>query len=327
MSRILSGIQPTGSFHIGNYLGAVRNWVRLQDEFECFYCIVDLHALTVRRTREELEAGIADLAIAVLASGVDPQRATLFVQSAVPQHAELGWILQCLTMFGELGRMTQFKDKSEQHADNINAGLFTYPSLQAADIALYRATHVPVGEDQVQHLELTREILRRFHHHYGELFPEPQVVPAEIPRVLGLDGQAKMSKSKGNEIGMLDEPDTIMQKLRGAVTDPQRLRRSDPGRPEVCNIYTLHGSFTGEAERAQIYTDCTTAAIGCVDCKKKLCEGIVAVTEPIRAEAAALRADPGRVNDILEDGRVRAAAEAEKTMDLVRERVGLWRRY
>jgi tryptophanyl-tRNA synthetase len=326
VSRILSGIQPTGSFHIGNYLGAVRNWVRMQEEFECFYCIVDLHALTVRRTREELQEGIRDLAIAVLASGVDPNQATLFVQSSVPEHAELGWILQCLTMFGELGRMTQFKDKSAQHADNINAGLFTYPALQAADIALYRATHVPVGEDQVQHLELTREILRRFRHYYGEVFPEPQVVAAEIPRVIGLDGEAKMSKSKGNEIGMLDEPDEIMQKLRGAVTDPQRLRLKDPGRPEVCNIFTLHGSFTSEEEREQIRQDCTSASIGCVDCKKKLCEGIVAVTDPIREKAAALRAAPAQVDDILEQGRISASEEAGKTMELVRERVGLWHR-
>ena len=326
MSRILSGIQPTGSFHLGNYLGAVRNWVRLQDEFESFFCIVDLHALTTRRTREELRQGIRDLAIAVLASGVDPKRATLFVQSSVPEHAELGWIMQCLTMFGELGRMTQFKDKSAQHADNINAGLFTYPSLQAADILLYRATHVPVGEDQVQHLELTREIARRFLHYYGELFPEPQVVATETPRVMGLDGESKMSKSKGNEIGMLDDPDTIMQKLRGAVTDPQRLRLKDPGRPEVCNIFSLHASFTSEEERQEIYEGCTKAEIGCVDCKKRLCAGILAVTDPIRARADELAASPDEVDDVLEDGRKRASAEAQETMALVRERVGLWHR-
>ena len=325
MSRILSGIQPTGSFHLGNYLGAIQNWVRLQDEYEAFYSIVDLHALTTRPSAEDLREGTHALAIAVLASGVDPEKAVLFVQSAVPEHSELAWVFQCLTQLGDLNRMTQFKDKSEQMQGNINAGLFTYPVLQAADIAIYRATHVPVGEDQVQHLELTREIIRRFTHHYGELFPEPQVVISKAPRVMGLDGKSKMSKSKNNYIGVLETPDQVRKKLRSAVTDPQRVRRDDPGRPEVCNIWALHQLFTSEEKRAEIYEGCTTATMGCVDCKGILAEGICKVTEPIRERALVLEGEPDKVKDILRDGQKRASAEARKTMDQVKERCGLWR--
>ncbi len=325
MSRILSGIQPTGSFHLGNLLGAIQNWVKLQDEHEAFYSIVDLHALTTRPDADELRASTHALAVAVLASGVDPDKAVLFVQSAVPEHSELAWVFQCLTQLGDLNRMTQFKDKSEQMQGNTNAGLFTYPVLQAADIAIYRATHVPVGEDQVQHLELTREIIRRFSHIYGELFPEPKVIISKAPRVMGLDGKSKMSKSKNNYIGVFEEPDAIRKKLRGAVTDPQRVRRDDPGRPEVCNVWSLHQFFTSEEKRAEIHEGCTKATMGCVDCKGILADGICRVTEPIRERAAALESDPDRVRDVLKEGQKKASAEAQKTMELVRERSGLWR--
>lgn len=326
MARILSGIQPTGSFHIGNYLGAIRNWVDMQNtgRFECFYSLVDLHAITLRPSAAELRENRLDLAIALLASGIDPERSVLFVQSAVPEHAELAWILSCQTVLGDLNRMTQFKEKTRDDPSLANAGLYTYPILQAADIVLYRATHVPVGEDQNQHLELTREIVRRFHFHYGELFPEPETVGSATPRVLGLDGKTKMSKSKGNHISMLEEGDQVMQKLRGAVTDPQRLRRSDPGRPEVCNIWRLHGSFTSEARREEIYEGCTHATIGCVDCKKVLCESFTAHTAPIRERAAALKADPSDVLEVLDQGNRKARVEARATMEIVRERVGLW---
>ncbi|MAE75334.1 MAG: tryptophan--tRNA ligase [Planctomycetes bacterium] len=324
MKRILSGMQPTGSAHLGNYLGAIRNWVDMQDEYECFYSVVDLHALTTRPSAEKLRSNVLELTIALLASGVDPERSVLFVQSAVKEHAELAWILSCHTVLGDLNRMTQFKEKTEDDPGVANAGLYTYPILQAADIMVYRATHVPVGEDQNQHLELTREVARRFRHHYGELFPEPAAVNSPTPRVLGVDGQTKMSKSKGNHIGLLEEADEVMAKLRGAVTDPQRLRRTDPGCPEVCNLWSLHGSFTPDEQQKEIHEGCTTATIGCVDCKKMLCDNIIAHTEPIRERARALRADPDGVMDVLRQGNEKARAEASATMALVRERVGIW---
>ena len=224
MVRTMSGIQPTGNLHIGNYLGALVNWVQLQQQYEAFFCVVDLHALTQRPKAEDLQRAVREVAIGILASGVDPERSTLFVQSHVPQHAELGWILTCLTPLGDLNRMTQFKDKSAQQPENVNAGLFTYPILQTADIALYRAERVPVGDDQDQHLELARETLRRFNFVYGETFPDPQTVRSPAPRVIGLDGEAKMSKSKGNEVGLFETADETMQKLRAAKTDPARLR-------------------------------------------------------------------------------------------------------
>jgi len=323
MPRIMSGVQPTGNLHIGNYLGALVNWVRMQTQFDCFYSIVDLHALTRRPEPEQLRAAVREVAIGVLASGVDPERATLFVQSHVPQHAELAWVLTCLTPMGDLNRMTQFKDKSSQQPDNVNAGLFTYPVLQTADIVLYRADRVPVGEDQEQHLELARETVRRFNGIYGDTFPEPQVVRGEAPRVLGLDGEKKMSKSLNNEIGLFETAEETMQKLRGAKTDPARLRRTDKGNPDVCNIFSWHGFFTGEQERQEIAAGCRSAALGCVECKQKLARNLELVKGPIRERALALRSAPGRLDDILAAGAARARREAEATMTIVRERIGL----
>ena len=325
MVRVMSGIQPTGNLHLGNYLGALVNWVRLQDQFEAFFCIVDLHALTQRPKPEALQHAVRELTIGVLASGVDPERATLFVQSHVPEHSELAWILTCLTPLGDLNRMTQFKDKSAQQPDNINAGLFTYPILQTADIALYRAEAVPVGEDQEQHLELARETLRRFNFVYGDTFPEPNTVKSEAPRVLGLDGEFKMSKSRGNEIGLFETEEETWQKLRGAKTDPARLRRSDPGTPEVCNVFRYHGFFTGAEERDRIAAGCRSAQLGCVDCKRALLANMERVKGPIRERAAALRDRPAQVDEILHEGAGKARAAAAATMALVRERVGLVR--
>ena len=321
--RTMSGIQPTGNLHIGNYLGALVNFVELQNRYESFFCVVDLHALTLRPKAEDLQRAVREVAIGMLASGVDPERATLFVQSHVPQHAELCWVMTCLTPLGDLNRMTQFKDKSAQHPENINAGLFTYPILQTADIALYRAERVPVGEDQDQHLELARETLRRFNHVYGETFPDPQTVRSKAPRVIGLDGEAKMSKSKGNEIGLFETADETLQKLRGAKTDPARLRRSDPGTPERCNIFAYHGYFTPAAQRDEIAAGCRSAQLGCVDCKKLLCTNLEAVKGPIRERAAELRANVGRLDEILAAGAQKATRAAEATMELVRERIGL----
>ena len=324
MVRTLSGIQPTGNLHIGNYLGALVNWVKLQEQYDAYFCVVDLHALTRRPEPAALRAAVRELAIGVLASGVDPERATLFVQSEVPQHAELAWIMMCLTPLGDLNRMTQFKDKSTHQPDNINAGLFTYPVLQTADIALYRPEAVPVGEDQDQHLELARETLRRFNFTYGgDVFPEPKTVKSLAPRVMGLDGENKMSKSLNNEIGLFETEDDTWQKLRGAKTDPARLRRSDAGTPEVCNIFRYHGFFSPPEQCAEVAAGCRSASLGCVDCKKLLGTNMEAVKGPIRERAAELRSKPEQLDDILAAGAQKARRTAEETMVMVRERIGL----
>ena len=323
MLRTMSGIQPTGNLHIGNYLGALVNWVSLQKQYEAFFCVVDLHALTQRPDPAALQRAVREVTIGILASGVDPDRATLFVQSHVPQHSELAWVLQCLTPFGDLNRMTQFKDKSAHQPDNINTGLFTYPVLQTADIVLYRADRVPVGEDQEQHLELAREPVRRFNHVYGDTFPEPQVVKSNAPKVLGVDGEAKMSKSRNNEIGLFETADETWQKLRGAKTDPARLRRTDKGNPFVCNIYNYHRFFSPEAVCNEVVVGCQSAALGCVDCKKMLATNLEAVKGPIRDRAAQLREQPKRLDEITAAGGAKARAVAESTMAVVRERIGL----
>ena len=324
MARMMSGIQPTGSLHIGNYLGALKNMVRLQDEYESFLSVVDLHALTTRPDPDALRVAVREIAIGMLAAGVDPERATVYVQSHVPGHTELAWILTCLTPMGDLKRMTQFKDKSAQRPDNINAGLFTYPVLQAADILIHRAEAVPVGEDQEQHLELVREIVRKFNTACGQtFFPEPQVVRSSAPRVIGLCGEAKMSKSRGNEIGLFESPESTKKKLRSAKTDPARVRRDDPGNPEVCNIFALHGFYTEAAARQQIDADCRTASIGCVDCKEILATNLEAVNGPIREKAEELRAAPEKVDEILTAGAHKASESARVTLEAVGDLTGV----
>src|SRR6266550_1787025 len=240
--RIFSGIQPSGELHLGNYLGAVKNWVTLQHAYESFFCIVDYHAITVPYEPADLRQRTRDMAVSLIAAGLDPSICTLFVQSMVPEHTELAWIFNTVTPLGELERQTQFKEKS-QRMESVTAGLLNYPILQAADILLYRADLVPVGEDQVQHLELSRVIARRWNAEFAPdapFFPEPQPVLTPTRRIMGLDGQSKMSKSMGNTIGLLESPEQIWAKLRPAVTDPKRIRKTDPGTPEVCNIYHLH---------------------------------------------------------------------------------------
>jgi len=323
-SRVFSGIQPSGELHIGNYLGAIKNWVALTETYECIYCIVDLHAVTIPYQPSELQGRIQDLAIGVLASGLDPERCTLFVQSAVPEHAELQWLLNAVTPLGELSRMTQFKDKSGR-VDTINAGLLNYPVLQAADILLYLADRVPVGEDQAQHLELTREIARRWNGRFGEYFPEPQALIGGGKRILGLDGASKMSKSQNNVIPLLADEGELWSVIRTAVTDPARVRRDDPGNPDVCNVFSLHGFFTSEEERTEIAGLCRTAGIGCVDCKKRLTANMAAQLAPIQERAAELRAHPERVREILHEGARRARAMASVTLGEVYERMGLER--
>jgi tryptophanyl-tRNA synthetase len=324
MKTVFSGIQPTGELHLGNYLGAVRNWVSLQDKYRCLFCVVDLHAITQDYAVSEMRSRTLQMATDVIACGVDPNKATLFVQSQVPEHTELCWILNTVTPFGELGRMTQFKDKSERQADNINVGLFDYPVLQTADIILYRAELVPVGQDQLQHLELAREIVRKFNARWGELFAEPGALLSSTPKILGLDGQAKMSKSLGNTISLAEGDEIIKKKLATAATDPARVRRTDPGNPEVCNVNTLHSFFSDDETRAWVHKGCTTAGIGCLQCKGKLSENLAAHLGPIRERKRELEAHPERVEEILREGARRARTIAQETLREVRERIGLW---
>lgn len=323
MARVFSGIQPSGELHIGNYLGAVRNWVRLQHEYECLFCIVDLHAITQAYDPGGLATRTREMAVSLLAAGLDPSRCVMFVQSHVPEHAELNWLLNTVTPLGELERQTQFKDKS-QRQESVLAGLLNYPVLQAADILLYRADLVPVGEDQIQHLELSREIARRWNGRFGELFPEPQPLLTATRRILGLDGQAKMSKSLGNTIGLFDDPDTIWEKLRPAATDPARVTRKDPGNPDICNVFTLHQGFSPKEVQADVAVKCRTAAWGCLDCKRVLADQMIAALAPIRERAAALRADPTRVDRVLRDGAARARAVARATLTEVKRRMGFF---
>jgi tryptophanyl-tRNA synthetase len=324
MPRIFSGIQPSGELHIGNYLGAVKNWVHLQKVHPSIFCIVDYHAITTPYDPEQLRVRRRDMAISLLAAGIDPDVATLFVQSAVPEHTELAWILNTLTPLGELERQTQFKDKA-QRQESVPAGLLNYPVLQAADILLYRADRVPVGEDQVQHLELTRVIARRWNAQFGrgeEFFPEPQPLLTPARRIMGLDGQAKMSKSLNNTIGLLEEPDDVWAKLRPAVTDPKRIKRTDPGTPEVCNIYHLHQALSPPDLVETVATNCRTAGWGCIDCKRALFESMERELAPIRRRARELREHPERVDDALADGAARAGRLAKETMREVRDRMG-----
>jgi len=324
MSRIFSGIQPSGELHIGNYLGAVKNWVKLQHEHESIICIVDYHAITGTYDPDQLRVRRAEMALSLLAAGIDPSVATLFVQSQVPQHTELAWILNTITPLGELERQTQFKEKA-QRQESVNAGLLNYPVLQAADILLYRATLVPVGEDQVQHLELSRVVARRWNASFGrgeEFFPEPQPSLAPTRRIMGLDGQAKMSKSMNNTIGLLESTEEIWAKLRPAVTDPKRIKRSDPGTPEVCNIYHLHKAFSPPATVDHVAQQCSTAGWGCIDCKKVLLESMEKELVPIRRRAEELRANRSAVDAALAEGAVRCRTLANETMRGVRERMG-----
>ena len=322
--RAFSGIQPTGEFHIGNYLGAVRTWAQqvAEQKEELIFCIVDAHAITVDYDPADLRRRILALATDLIACGVDPDRCTLFVQSDVREHTELAWYLTTVTPMGDLSRMTQFKEKTEGK-EHIPTGIFSYPVLMSADILLYKATIVPVGEDQLQHLELARETVRRFNHRFGQIFPEPKPRLSKAPRIMGLDGQSKMSKSKGNTIALFEKPDVFWKKVKGAFTDPQRLRRDDPGRPEVCNIYTMHTAVSSPEEIVRTHLECTTAARGCGDCKVILYENLMKEIEPLRAKREELVASPDRVRDILGDGAAKARKIAQKTIAEVREAMGL----
>jgi tryptophanyl-tRNA synthetase len=322
--RVFSGIQPSGEAHLGNYAGALMNWVTLQEQYECIYCVVDYHAITQPYEIGDLSPRTMAMATAILAAGVDPERATLFVQSAIPEHTELAWLLNCVTPLGELERMTQFKEKSASNRKNINAGLLSYPVLQAADILLYKGECVPVGEDQVQHLELCREVARRFNRRYGDVFPEPQPLLTSAKRILGLDGQAKMSKSLNNTLPMLATEEEIWQALRPAMTDVKRVRLSDPGEPDDCNIFTIHQAFTGEDQLAELASGCRGAGIGCIDCKKALLANLDAAMDPVRERYIELTENPDRVREILSAGAEKCRGIAREILVEVRGAMGFW---
>ncbi len=334
MKTVFSGIQPTGQLHLGNYLGAVRNWVALQDQYRCIFCIVDYHALTQDYDAKDMPRRVTEMVVDLIALGIDPDRSLLFLQSMVPEHTELSWVFTNVTGFGDLERMTQFKDKAESQPENINVGLFQYPVLQAADILLYKAELVPVGQDQVQHIELARRIARSFNHRWNKVFPECEPLLTNLPKLLGLDGKKKMSKSLGNHIplsvfgappaGSTSEKQ-LKKLLSRAVTDEKRVQREDPGDPDDCNVGTMHKALSSEADLAWVYEGCRSAGIGCVDCKAKLADNLLAHFAPYAARRAELLADPGRIQAILEQGAAKARAIAQRTMAEVHKKLGLWR--
>lgn len=322
--RVFSGIRPTGRAHLGNYLGAIQNYVALQDDYECVYCIVDLHALTTVEDTENLRQNTYEIALDLLAAGIRPEETILFVQSQVPQVTELHTILSMVTPLGKLTDLPTFKEKVRQNPDNVNYGLVGYPVLMTADIVLYKSHLVPVGVDQAPHIEFAREIVRSFNYRYNtKALIEPQMKNTVIPKVLGIDGKEKMGKSLNNHIELASTPEQTQQRVMQMVTDPARLRRNDPGNPDVCNVFSMHKIFSSAEEVETINRDCRTAALGCVDCKKLFAKNLNKNLEPFRAKRAEFASQPERVWDILHDGARRARELAEATMKEVREAVQL----
>ena len=322
--RVFSGARPTGRQHLGNYLGAMRNYVALQADYECIYCIVDLHALTTMETTRDLRQNTYEMALDWLAVGIRPDESIMFVQSHVPQVTELHTILSMVTPLGKLTDLPTFKEKVRQQPNNVNLGLVGYPVLMAADIVLYKAGLVPVGVDQAPHIEFARETVRSFNYRYGAaVLIEPDMKVTEVPKVIGIDGVQKMSKSLDNHIELAATPEETSKRVMSMVTDPQRQRRTDPGRPEVCNVFALHKVFSPADEVAMIDTECRRAGIGCVDCKKRFAANLNAHLEPFRTRRAELDRNPAAVWDILHEGAGRARAIAEETMREVRTAIGL----
>ncbi len=322
--RVFSGARPTGRQHLGNYLGAIRNYVALQEEYDCVYCIVDLHALTTMDSTQELRANTYDMALDWLAAGIRPQESIIFIQSHVPQVTELHMLLSMVTPLGKLTELPTFKEKIRMQPNNVNYGLVGYPVLMTADIVLYKSDLVPVGVDQAPHLEFARETVRSFNYRYNtNVLIEPQIKVTEMPKVIGIDGVQKMSKSLDNHIELAATPEETEKRVMSMVTDPQRQRRSDPGRPEVCNVFSFHKIFSSPEEVQMVDTECRRAGIGCVDCKRLMAKNLNAHLEPFRAHRAEIGSQPQHVWDVLDDGARRAGALAEKTMQAVRAAIGL----
>ena len=321
--RILSGMRPTGPLHLGHLAGALENWRVLQDEFDCYYMVADWHALMSEYLDSSRIAEYSRIMVAEwIACGLDPERSVIFIQSAVPEHAELHLILSCVTPIGWLERCPTYKEQLQQLAKkDVNTYAFLgYPLLQAADIMLYQAQRVPVGEDQIPHVEITREIARRFNSVVGEVFPEPKARLTQVPRLLGLD-RRKMSKSYGNAVNLADEPEEIAKKIMSMITDPERPRRTDPGRPDFCNAHSYYAAFLPD-EADAVAEGCRSASLGCVDCKRRLSEGLCGILEPIRARRNELLADAEQLDDIVETGNKAASKRAKQTMAETREALG-----
>jgi len=317
--RVFSGARPTGRQHLGNYLGAIKNYVALQDEYDCVYCIVDLHALTTVEDTENLKQNTYEMALDWLAAGIRPAETIMFVQSHVPQVTELHTILSMVTPLGKLTDLPTFKEKVRQQPENVNYGLVGYPVLMTADIVLYKSNLVPVGVDQAPHIEFAREIVRSFNYRFHtKALIEPQMKNTEVPKVLGIDGKEKMGKSLNNHIELAATPEETGKRVMQMVTDPARLRRNDPGNPDVCNVFSMRKIFSSPEEIEMINRDCRTAALGCVDCKKLFAKNLNKNLEPFRARRAEIAAKPGQVWDVLHDGAQRARTLAEETMKEVR---------
>ena len=322
--RVFSGARPTGRQHLGNYLGAIKNYVALQDDFDCVYCIVDLHALTTVEETENLQQNTYEMALDWLAAGIRPQETIMFIQSHVPEVTELHTILSMVTPLGKLTELPTFKDKVRQQPDNVNYGLVGYPVLMTADIVLYKTDVVPVGIDQAPHLEFAREVVRSFNFRYNtKVLIEPQMKNTLIPKVLGIDGKEKMSKSLNNHIELAASPAETKARVLQMVTDPARIKRSDPGNPDICNVFTMHKVFSPQSDIDNVNVECRRAGIGCVECKTLLAKNLNDHLEPFRARRAEFASKPQAVKEILDDGANRARVIAQKTMDEVRAAVQL----
>jgi tryptophanyl-tRNA synthetase len=322
--RIVSGMRPSGKLHLGNYLGALKNWVQLQEDYECFYFVADWHALTTGYAdTAQIRAWVREIAMDYLSAGLDPERSVLFIQSRVPEHAELHLLLSMLAPLGWLERIPTYKEQQQELKDrDLNTyGFLGYPLLQSADIIMYKAHWVPVGIDQVSHIELTREVVRRFHHLYNvEIFPEPQAKLTEVPKLPGLDGR-KMSKSYDNVIYLSDSAADVTSKVQTMMTDPARQRRSDPGNPDICPVFDLHRIYSTTAERQEVAHGCRTAGIGCLDCKRILIRHMVEDLGPLHEKRAYYTAHPDDAMQVLVAGSERAQQVAQQTMAQVRDAV------
>ena len=322
--RVFSGARPTGRQHLGNYLGAIQNYVALQADYDCVYCIVDVHALTTVETTQELKQNTFEMALDWLAAGIRPEETILFVQSRVPEVMELHTYLSMVTQLGKLTDLPTFKEKVSQQPENVNYGLLGYPVLMTADIVLYKTDIVPVGVDQAPHLEFAREIVRSFNYRYNtKVLIEPQVKHTEILKVLGIDGKAKMSKSLNNHIELASTPEETTARVMEMVTDPARMKRTDPGNPDICNVFSMHKIFSPQEEVEMVNIECRRAGIGCVDCKKRFAANLNMHLEPFRAKRAELASKPDYVLDVLDDGAKRARLIAQQTMEEVREAMQL----